>query len=82
MTDRKTLTIPKSVYDDLDDVNLEDESFGDTIARLVEAVDGAGEGEHSPNTPSLEEIREVIREETAELPRETASEVEGRLAHR
>ena len=28
---RKTLTIPEEVYEDLDDVNREEESFGDTI---------------------------------------------------
>jgi len=79
---RKTLTIPEEVYEDLDDVNHEEESFGDTIARLVDAVDGAESGdptgEHDPNTLTEDHIPDIA----SATARETADILEERLRGR
>ena len=79
---RKTITVPEPVYDDLDDVSRDDESFGDTIARLTEA-DGDGEshagtGEHSPNTLTVDHIEDIA----AQTASQTAAELEDRLTRR
>jgi len=79
---RKTLTIPGEVYEDLDDVNREEESFGDTIARLVDAVDGAESGdptgEHDPNTLTEDHIPDIA----SATARETADILEERMRGR
>jgi len=79
---RKTLTIPEEIYEDLDDVNREDESFGDTIARLVDAVEGGelgdGTGEHDPNTLTEDHIPDIA----GATARETADILEERLRGR
>lgn len=79
---RKTLTIPEEVYEDLDDVNREEESFGDTIARLVDAVEGGESGddagEHAANTLREEHIPDIA----SATARETADILEERLRGR
>jgi len=79
---RKTVTIPEEVYEDLDDVNDEDESFGDTISRAIDALEGAesgeGTGEHDPNTLREEHIPDIA----GATARETADLLEERLRGR
>ncbi len=79
---RKTLTIPEEIYEDLDDVKGDDESFGDTIDRLIEAADadepGDGTGEHDPNTLTEDHIPDIA----GATARETADILEERLRGR
>lgn len=79
---RKTITVPEPIYDDLDYVNRDDESFGDTIARLIVADEDAGShagtGEHSPNTLTVDHIEDIA----ALTAQQTAAEVENRLTRR
>lgn len=79
---RKTLTIPEAVYEDLDDVKGDDESFGDTIERLIEAANadesGDGDGEHDPNTLTEDHIPDIA----GATAREAADLLEERLRGR
>jgi hypothetical protein len=80
MTDRKTITVDREVYERLEPLKKDDESwneFGDRVADLLEA-DGQEDGEHSPNTAeplTVDHIDDIV----AKVERRVGREIENRL---
>jgi len=72
---RKTVTFPKDVFDRLDDLKHDDESwpeFGERVADVLEAQDG------DVNT----ETNTVVVDNVEEIARASAGEVENRMTRR
>jgi predicted CopG family antitoxin len=71
---RKTISIDEDVYDDLEELKRDDDSWTDLLRRLST---GQG-GEHDLNTLTEEHIDDIA----TETARRTARELENRLNRR
>lgn len=72
---RKTISLNESVYNDLNDAKGEDESFSDTVERLLSTADSPdGTGEQKMNTLTIDHIDDIANR----TARKTADELENR----
>lgn len=76
---RKTITVDESVYDRVDEVKRDEESWSDCLLRLVNTLE-SGDCDQSEHTDVLTESH--IDDIVARTARQTATEVENRLTGR